>query len=317
MDPAFPFRLPSELELLALAYAAARTEVLKEFRTACVLGALRLARGLTALFDLTPEDARSSDALRLTCANGHLELARWLAGHFELTARDARSRDGLILHGACDNGHLEVARWLADHFGLTVEDVRACEIPALHRAYTRGRLALALWLINRFSLMTDDVWWWGSEGIHGMRPAGRDIRIPLMHWLASRLGPTADMQTSAVDALWGACVEGRLAEARWLADRIGVLGEDAHIRYLLSGVCKNGHLGVALWMTARFGLAPADMRADSDAALRYARENGHRAVVRWLKASIGIPAGSFWIVGGGRLVADTYHSPSRGQRSHW
>ncbi|HVE15033.1 MAG TPA: hypothetical protein VNI01_16685, partial [Elusimicrobiota bacterium] len=115
MDPAFPFLLPPELELLVLAYAADRGVVCALLRAACQDGQMHLARRVTDVFDSEAAliDARS--ALALACGGGHLELARWLAGHFAVTWLG----NDHALVGACACGHLPMIRWLSAGFGLT------------------------------------------------------------------------------------------------------------------------------------------------------------------------------------------------------
>ena len=58
-----------------------------KFQTICKIGNLCSAQWLTQYFDLTQEDARSSDnyALRYAQKNGHTHIIEWLKNTFDIS----------------------------------------------------------------------------------------------------------------------------------------------------------------------------------------------------------------------------------------
>jgi hypothetical protein len=93
-------------------------------------------------------------------------------------------------------------------------------------------------------------------------------------------------------ALRFACENGRLAAARWLADRFGLSAGDARAadNWAVRSACENGHLAVAQWLVERFGLEGGDIRAEGGYALKLASWNGHLDVARWLVESFDLAA---------------------------
>jgi hypothetical protein len=212
MDPAFPFRLPPEPELLALAYAADRTEVVQGFIEACKRGELHLVWRLAAVFELTAESRLGARALGLACVHDHPELARWLADRF----RHIDVYDGRLLVRVCGAGHVEMARWLVRRFGSSIGNVRAAENLALRCACGNGHQGTVCWMVGHF----------------GLTPA--------------------DARAFACHALLGACVFGHLGLARWLAARFDLGRADVRPngRWILRRARKNGHRAVVRWLVS-------------------------------------------------------------------
>jgi hypothetical protein len=80
----------------------------------------------------------------------------------------------------------------------------------------------------------------------------------------------------------------------WMVIRFGVCVEDGIARTALCGACSEGHLGVAVWLAVTFGLTAKDVRARDNAALRWACNGGHLDVASWLVASFGLSTEDMW-----------------------
>jgi hypothetical protein len=271
IDQEFPFYLPVELELLVLAYAAERDEVLKAFRVACEQGELHLAQRLASVFELTATNDLNdiTNSFSWACWADRFETVQWLVEYFGLKTAGARARSNWLLQQTCKNGNLPFARWLSTKLALTPADVRASGNCALQSACGGGHLAAAQWLAGAFGLTAEDA---RSGDNMALRLASENGHLGVVRWLVARFGLTSeDARSGNRYALRWAYAHGHLQTARWLAGRFGLTAEDARANNgeALLRACHERHFTVAYWLVARhLDRLSADTHADIAHALR-------------------------------------------------
>jgi ankyrin repeat protein len=245
---------------------------------------LALVKLLDAAYDFTTDQRGLLPAFRLVCARGRTLTAQWLADRARMAHRSPTITGALGC--ACANGHLRTAQWLTGRFGLTAKDARAFGNHALNRASRGGFAPVVEWLVETFELTAQDAAIQSPCCMYLDTPLQNALmngHTALAQYLVGRLEIPADMKgVHWRESLRGACKNGHMATAGWLADAGLVSAADGVI--MLIDACEHGHLHVAKWLTIRFKITAADLRESNDDALLAACENGHLDVAKWLTA---------------------------------
>ncbi len=252
--------LPSELELLTLAYACDIDGVCVFFLECCWAGDSHRAKAVASLFDLAAAVGGfcrlSPDQLRARMP----ELrAVWLDGYYEPTVAAPLVGGLVALALACKNGHPGLAQWITDYFGFDGSRAPVVHFSVLlDAACIGGRLDVARWLADRFGET--------MCAVHASTAFGLACRsgcLPLVEWLAGwlvgRIGmPSSVLRAASVDDLPNVCGRGHATTARWLIEHFELSGAEVrHSRHEGGAAWAVAQRlpgrDLADWMSARFG----------------------------------------------------------------
>jgi ankyrin repeat protein len=207
------------------------------------------------------------------------------------------------LIAACWAGDVAAARATAP------ARLRAADLAlALVAVCTSGRVNIVQWLVGRFNVRKSHVTARSSIAFRlacgerrRARPAPNDEEIcsgAAAKWLVEEFGLEGNElgRYALKRAFVGACADGRLGAAQWLADRFAFSRADAHSQRQAAfvGACKGGHLDIAHWLADRFTVSSANVRASGGPlhfpALTTACLAGHLDVAQWLVDAFGLTA---------------------------
>jgi hypothetical protein len=161
----------------------------------------------------------------------------------------AVSKDDVLsmLWAAGDGGHCDVLQWLLENF-----DCSEYAVDALTAVCVGGHLPAAKLIVTHLPITSI-----GDYLANPLSVACHGNHQAVVEWLFLTFGPFPESVCNA--AFIRACKASALATARWLAWRVPF--NKKTVLDALRGACAEGRLSVVQWLAIDYKLSGADLRA--------------------------------------------------------